>query len=266
MKIKILSALLLALTLNSCSDDPVDPGTDNTTTYYGSAVKVGDDSARSYVKVDASGNPTAIGIAIPHAAMMNIPEQTPFGSSFLLPIPNQGNSKLPFKHITFDYNPHGHDPKPTFEVEHFDAHFYTITETEKLAIQLQNQGDTAKMYKDPISTDIPAGYTGYVTIPGGGPRIPVGGVPMMGWHFSDSTQPVTVFDHVMIYGFYNAKMNFMEPMVTKAFLDSHTDVTRNIPQPQTYLNAGNFWPTKYRIYYNSATQTHFIEMNTMVQH
>lgn len=263
MKIKILSVLVLALALNSCADDTtVDPNpNNNTTTHYGTPVKIGDDSARTYVKVDASGNPTAIGIAIDHEAMANIPSQGPFGSSFPLPIPNEGNSKLPFKHITFDYNPSGHEPGP-FMVEHFDAHFYTMTATEVAAIDM----DSNKMYKEPNQSDVPAGYTGYFQVPGGGPRIAVGGVPMMGWHFSDSTLPVTAFDHVFIYGFYNAKMNFMEPMVTKAFLDSHADVTRNIPQPQTYINSGNYWPTKYRIYYEAATQRHFIEMNTMVQH
>lgn len=265
MKIKLLLALALALTVNSCADDPVDPPVDNSVTHFGTAIKIGDDSARTYVKVDENGNPTAIGIAIDHDALTNIPVQGQFGSSFTLPVPNEGNSKLPFKHITFDYNPQGHDPAPTFMVEHFDAHFYTITETEKLAIALQTPGDTAKMYKDPVLSDIPAGYTGYASIPGIG-RIPVGGVPAMGWHFSDSTKVVTTFDHVFIYGFYNAKMNFMEPMVTKAFLAAHTDVTRDIPQPQTYINSGNFWPTKYRIYYDAATQRHLIEMNTMVQH
>jgi hypothetical protein len=262
MKIKVLSALVLALALNSCADDTtVDPDpNNNTTTHLGDAVKIGDDSARTYVRLDASGNPTAIGIAIDHAAMMNIPEQGPFGSSFTLPVPNAGNGKLPFKHITFDYNPHGHDPAPTFMVEHFDAHFYTMTATEVAAIGL----DSNKLYKEPNQSDVPAGYTGYINA---GPmgRIAVGGVPMMGWHFSDSTKPVSSFDHVFIYGFYNAKMNFLEPMVTKAFLDAHTDVTRDIPQPQTYINSGNYWPTKYRIYYNATTNQHFIEMNTMVQ-
>ena len=258
MKLKVLSALLLALALNSCSDD-ADPVVDNSVTHFGTAVRIGDDSARTYVKVDDDGNPTAIGIAIDHDAMTNIPPQGPFGSSFTLPIPNEGNSKLPFKHITFDYNPSGHEPGP-FMVEHFDAHFYTMTASEVAAIDL----DSNKMYKEPNQADVPAGYTGYVNA---GPlgRIAVGGVPMMGWHFSDSTQVVTNFDHVFIYGFYNGKMNFLEPMVTKAFLAAGTSVTRDIPQPQTYINSGNYWPTKYTIRHDAATNRHYIEMHGLVQ-
>jgi hypothetical protein len=262
--------LMLALGVSSCAeDDPVTTPTDNTITHYGTAVKVGDDSARSYVRVDDKGNPVAIGIAIDSAAMNNIPDGHPmFGISFALPLPNEGNAKLPYKHITLDWNKNGHEPNHIYGVGHFDAHFYLITETEKQAIRLDNPADTAKMYKDPAASDIPSDYTGYANIPGIG-VIPIGGAPMMGWHFSDSTDMTNhghqSFTHVFIYGFHNGKMNFLEPMITHAFIDSKADVTANIKQPQTYLNSGNYWPTKYRIYYDNATHQHRIEMNTMVQ-
>lgn len=266
MKTKHLFAVALtfALGLGSCADDdPVTPEPESTT-HFGSAVKVGDDSARTYVKVDKDGNPTAIGIAIDADGLKNIPDGHPqFGLSLTLPLPNEANSKLPYKHVTLDWNKVGHEPV-MFEVGHFDMHFYTITESEKMNIG----ADSSKLYKDPNPREVPADYTGYVNA---GPLglIAVGGVPMMGWHFTDSTDAIVhghhTFDHIFIYGFYNGKMNFMEPMITKAFLESKADVTTNIKQPLDYLNSGNYWPTKYRIHFDATTSRHIIEMNTMVQ-
>jgi hypothetical protein len=263
MKIKILSALFLALAINSCADDPVDPGvTDLTETKYGETIKMGNDSVRTYVKIDSLGNPAAIGIAIDADAINglgNAPLMT------MLPLPNDANSKLPYKTISMDWNPQGHEPEVFFGAKHFDFHFYTMTESEIHGISM----DSNKMYKEPVQSDVPAGYTGYVNIPGMG-RIATGGAPMMGWHFTDSTVPMIpgqyVFDKIFIYGFYNGKMNFMEPMITKEYLEKKETFTASIPQPQTYINSGNFWPTKYTIRFNAATNQYIVEMHDMVKH
>jgi hypothetical protein len=262
MKIKILSALVLALTLNSCADDTVvDPPntTKQPTTEYGQSIKVGNDSARTYVTLDTNGNPMAIGIAIDEEAIDGNGNTM---SMTTLPLPNAANSKLPFKHVSMDWNPQGHEPLMFFSDPHFDFHFYTITESEMHSIAVDD-----KMYKAPNLSDIPAGYTGYADIPGVG-RTAIGGIAMMGWHMSDSTVPMIpgqyVFDHIFIYGFYNAKMNFMEPMITKDFLETKTTVTADIKQPQTYLNSGNYWPTKYTIRYDATAKQYIVEMHGMV--
>jgi hypothetical protein len=263
MKIKILSALALALTINSCADDTiVDPApNDQTATVYGTPVKLGNDSARTYVKVDSNGNPTAIGIAIDAEAINGL-GNTPSMNG--LPLPNAANSKLPFKYVSMDWNPQGHDPLPLYSEKHFDFHFYTITETEMHNIST----DSNKMYKEPNPSDVPAGYTGYIDVTPGPGRIAVGGAPMMGWHLSDSTAPVIpgTFDKTFIYGFYNGKMDFMEPMITKDFLETKTTFTADIKQPQTYLTSGNFWPTKYTIRFDAAANQYIVEMHDMVKH
>jgi hypothetical protein len=265
MKIKILAALTLALAINSCSDDVVDPGNDNfAAIHYGTSIKVGNDSARTYVKIDSLGNPYAIGVAIDAQAINGLGNSS---QMFSLPIPTDANSKLPFKHVSMDWNPAGHEPLFYFDDKHFDFHFYTITETELMNMST----DSAKMYKEPIPSDVPAGYTGYVNIPSPGPgRIATGGVPMMGWHLLDSTVQMIPnqydFTHIFIYGFYNGKMNFLEPMVTKDFLEAKTPVTVAIKQPQTFLNSGNYWPTKYTIRYDATADQYIVEMHDMVKH
>lgn len=264
MKIKILSALVLALAINSCADDViVDPPNNNQTAVeYGTSVKLGNDSARTYVKVDSNGNPTAIGIAIDAEAINGL-GNTP--SMHTLPLPTAANSKLPFKFVSMDWNPQGHEPEVFFGAKHFDFHFYTITETETHGIGM----DSSKLYKEPNQSDVPAGYTGYVNIPGMG-RIATGGAPMMGWHLLDSTVPMIpgqyVFDKIFIYGFYNGKMNFMEPMITKEYLEKKETFTASIPQPQTFLNSGNYWPTKYTIRFDAAANQYIVEMHDMVKH
>ena len=44
-------------------------------------------------------------------------------------------------------------------------------------------------------------------------------------------KPFTV---TYIYGFYHGNMTFVEPMITKAFLETHPDFTLPIKQPQAY--------------------------------
>jgi hypothetical protein len=92
----------------------------------------------------------------------------------------------------------------------------------------------------------------------------------MGWHLLDSTVQMIPnqydFTHIFIYGFYNGKMNFMEPMVTKDFLAAKTPVTVDIKQPQTFLNSGNYWPTKYTIRYDATADQYIVEMHDMVKH
>jgi hypothetical protein len=266
MKIKILAALTLALAINSCSDDVVDPvPSDQTAIVYGTSVKVGNDSARTYVKVDSNGNPTAIGIAIDAEAINGLGNTASMNP---LPLPNAANSKLPYKFVTMDWNPAGHDPLFFFDDKHFDFHFFTITETETHGI---DDADSSKMYKEPNQSDVPAGYTGYANIPAPGPgRIATGGVDMMGWHLLDSTVTMIPnqydFTHIFIYGFYNGKMNFMEPMITKDFLASKTTVTVDIKQPQSFPTSGNYWPTKYTIRYDATAGQYIIEMHDMVKH
>ena len=49
-------------------------------------------------------------------------------------------------------------------------------------------------------------------------------------------------------------MVFVEPMVTRAMLASHPDVSAPVKQPQQFEKSG-FYPDRYSVRYEPATQT-----------
>ncbi|MCW3108253.1 MAG: hypothetical protein JWQ09_2759, partial [Segetibacter sp.] len=54
------------------------------------------------------------------------------------------------------------------------------------------------------------------------------------------------FSQTFIYGTYDGKVTFYEPMITLAFLKSTTSFERAIPQPAKFKKAG-YYPTKMRV-------------------
>jgi hypothetical protein len=76
-----------------------------------------------------------------------------------------------------------------------------------------------------------------------------GGVPMMGAHWVDPTsgefhgQP---FGETFIFGSYEGKVTFYEPMITLEFLKNNSNFERSIPQPAKVQKSG-YYPTKMRV-------------------
>ena len=44
-------------------------------------------------------------------------------------------NKIPFLHFVANWNPEGHPPQEVYTVPHFDLHFYTISNEERLSIE-----------------------------------------------------------------------------------------------------------------------------------
>ena len=92
------------------------------------------------------------------------------------------------------------------------------------------------------------------------------GIPRMGTHWSDQDshefhgQP---FTSTIIYGFYDGKMIFIEPMMTKAFLDSKPDETKPLRVPSKYPKAGRY-PSSYRVVFDDAAKEYRVEMLAFV--
>lgn len=206
---------------------------------YGPEVKMGNGKARSFFEPDENNHPKSIGIAIDVAALENLPEQE---TSFVLQVPQIVKQTTPYNHISLDWGPHGHGPVSIYDKPHFDIHFYMITETE------QNSIDTTKPELNilPDSFLLPPFY---VPEPGG--------VPKMGKHWVDITSPElnpanqVPFTSTFIYGSFNGKVVFHEPMITKAFLLTKPDTLMNIKQPIGFAEPGHY-PTKYQITYDSS--------------
>ena len=86
-------------------------------------------------------------------------------------------------------------------------------------------------------------------------------VAQMGTHWLDHTMPelpptLQPFTHVLIYGSYNGKVAFLEPMVTRDFLLGSTEVHKAIKQPLYYDQPGKYYPSRYNIY-TSAQKIYF---------
>ena len=74
-------------------------------------------------------------------------------------------------------------------------------------------------------------------------------VPAMGKHWVDVTSPEfsgAPFTQTFIYGSYDGKVTFYEPMITEDFIRNNPSFERSIPQPAQYQQAG-WCPTKMRI-------------------
>ena len=54
------------------------------------------------------------------------------------------------------------------------------------------------------------------------------------------------FNQTFIYGTYNGRVTFYEPMITKAFIDANPNFSRTIPVPQKFQETG-YYPTKMKL-------------------
>jgi hypothetical protein len=102
----------------------------------------------------------------------------------------------------------------------------------------QYEQDSMKFKNFPAPAYFPATYFN-----------PGGGVPQMGAHWIDFTSPElngAPFTQTFIYGSYNGKVNFYEPMITEAFIKANPSFERAIPQPAKVQKTG-YYPAKMRI-------------------
>lgn len=189
----------------------------------------------SAAKVDKDGKPLSVAIVVNDAALASVPLGQPSDhmspeNNLLIPISEK--SGTPFKFIMLNWNSSGHEPEHVYTLPHFDFHFYTSTQNE-----VMNYTDPTKLEAAPDAAYIPANHIS-------GP-----GVPMMGKHYIDAASPELsgqTFTQTFLFGSYDSKMVFYEPMITLAFLKSTSSFERPIPQPSKVQETG-YYPTKMKI-------------------
>ena len=197
---------------------------------------VGNGVAYSWVKLDGAGKPLAVGVTLTESALTGLPELTPGMKEmpeYTLALPKEA-AATPFDHIGLNWNPKGHEPNGIYGVPHFDFHFYTLNREERRQITAIGP-DRAKCDREP-----PAGYlpAGYVVAPGSQ-------VPQMGEHWVDPASPEfhgEQFTRTFIYGSYDGRVAFLEPMITKAFLETRREDTRPIKLPRPMPGAATIPP------------------------
>ena len=234
---------LAAAALAACSDsDDAGP-----TTSYGPAQAMGNGTARSFVTLDDSGAPTAIGVTLSEDALAGLPAGE---APTVLPLPAQAASATAFDHVSLDWEPAGHEPPGVYDRPHFDVHFYLIGQTQRQAIGF------APDEPAPAANAIARDYVSARTV-----------VPNMGQHWFDPGDPNNTpgnFAHTFLYGYHQGSMIFMEPMITRATFLSRNEISMDIKQPQSYPKPG-YYPTHYSIRYDDASRAYVVTLDKMVR-
>lgn len=225
-------------------------------TYYGSSRDMGDGYAKTFVNIDADGKPTAIGIRISEDALTDLPAETPGdadGWEYVLSLPEEA-ALSGYDHVVVDWNPKGHIPPGIYDMPHFDFHFYMISQEQRDKITAKGD-DLPKAHKAPAPEFMPEGYI-----------LPEGTeVARMGAHAIDPTSPEfnkQPFTKTFIYGFYDGSMVFLEPMASKAFLDTKPDTTNPVKPPRSYSRHA-FYPQYYSIKYSTEGREYIISLDSL---
>jgi hypothetical protein len=223
--------------------------------FLGEVKQLGNGVVWSWIKNDSKGNPSSLGVTFTETALMGLAEKKPSDTSFPtveyeLSLPKQVKVR-PYNHIVVNWNPHGHVPPGIYDVPHFDFHFYTVAPGERYKIKAKGE-DIAICNKKLPAKYIPAGYI----LPEGTQE------PRMGSHWIDPNWPEFhnhPFTRSFIYGSYDGKMTFLEPMATKAFLETKPNVTEKISLPAAYEKHG-FYPTAYSVKYDPARREYSVSL------
>ena len=255
---------------------------------YGTPVKVGNGMARTYVLLSKDGAaPAEIGVALDERAMEGLPKPNAQHAAttadghehvdnhvFLLSLPDEGVA--PFKFVELDWNPGGHEPPGVYDTPHFDFHFYTVEQAARAAIVPSDPQFQQKADMLPPEAQRPPLYA--VAAP---PGQPAPGVPLMGVHWIDVRSPelqqmfgkpeaYKPFTTTFLYGSWQGKYHFWEPMITRAYIMAKKSATDPkvrdevipIPAPASYSEPG-YYPNAYRIAYDAKAKEYRIALTSL---
>jgi hypothetical protein len=230
--------------------------------------KLGNGWARAYVALDADGAPLALGVSLDKDALEGLPKEPDptsrcfdrngngkierdecvgdYAFTFMIPDGEAAQAVAPFKWVALNWNPHGHTSPapPPWAAPHFDFHFYIATREAVKSLRPGSCGELIDCDDFKKATrPVPAKYVHP-------DHIDVGAaVPDMGNHLINSKSPELVkdgpaFTHTFIFGAYDGRITFLEPMVTRAYIASKPSMCEPINQPQAW-EVGGSYPTKY---------------------
>lgn len=254
---------------------------------YGAAVAVGNGHARTYVVLDSadSQKPLEFGVALDEAAMEGLPAPMAMPGDgdnphahvdmheYLL-APPAGNP-TEYQLVELDWNPGGHEPPGIYDIPHFDFHFYTITKTQRDAID-PSLGDSTYMARSanlPPAEQQPPFFVALAA-----PGTPIVAVPHMGVHWSDVRSPelqgalgnpeaARTFTTTFLHGSWDGEFIFDEPMVTRAFImgrksattDAQRDSVMQLPLPER-LGRPRYFPAAYRVAYDAESREYRVAL------
>jgi hypothetical protein len=239
---QILTSLVLVALFISCKKNN---DYEKSGIFKGPEVQAHSGKAWTWIELDKKGDPLRLAISLTDAALNSVPvgsgnegdhDHSNMENNWVLKFHPKAEI-VPFNHVGMGWNPIGHEPEPIYGKPHFDFHFYIMTLQEVAAIPVYEMAKE-KFDNSPAPSYLPTAYFNAG-----------GGVPQMGAHWIDPTsgefngQP---FTETFIYGSYDGKVTFYEPMITLEFLKTNYFYARNIPQPAKVQKTG-WYPTKLRV-------------------
>jgi len=234
-------------------------------TLYGPALSLQEGSARTYVVMD-NGVPSEVGVEIDEAFTASVPANGAHGgvtmpdgrSTFEYVLEMPAANPTPFQHVTLDWNPAGHKPEGVYDKPHFDVHFYTIGPEERRAIHPEDPAFLDKAGRLPPAEFIPSGYLD--------PGLPP--VPMMGVHLVHADAPELrahdpePFVQTFLYGTWDGRLIFFEPMVTVDMLSEQPDNSFAVPVAERYDPQG-YYPGAYSVRWDQREGSYRIALNDL---
>lgn len=222
-------------------------------TRWGDSVSVGDGDARAFLTRSRVGLPRYMGVWLTEDALSGLPEEGGHVSE-TLPLPDGTGRLTNVQWLTANWNPHGHGPADVYDVPHFDFHFY-FDPRERVAERIP-PGECDIDGDEEADAPVPCEVYETATEPLPEAQRPPGYVPsddvvpLMGNHWVRQDAPEfqgEQFTHTYIYGSFDGRLNFIEPMITREFLETMRgrEVTA-IPTPRRFPTEG-FYPTQYVI-------------------
>jgi hypothetical protein len=252
--------------------------------------KIGNGAVWTFVALDANGKPLALGVSMEKGALEGLPEEPnstsrcfdkngngkmdmhehecigDFNLTFVIP-DEAAKAIAPFRWVSVNWNPHGHIPPapPPWAVPHFDFHFYIQDRDSVRAIRPGKCGELIDCDDFKKATKpVPAKYVhkDHINVEAA--------VPDMGNHLINSKAPELApkgppFTHTFIFGAYDGKITFLEPMITHAFLAGNPSMCAPIKQPEAWEVAGSY-PTKYCIRHLDRVGRLTVSLEGFVEH
>lgn len=243
----------------------------NGTAGSGTEIAVGNGLARAYTE-RAHGRLSAVGVEFGAAALEGLPSDLP-GTVYHLELPRGDTGR--FEYVGLDWNPMGHPPLGLYGHEHFDVHFHLLPEEDVASIP----GGTAT-YDIPDAL-MPANTYTTADLPPG-MAAPREVVPGMGEHLASvpaslPASPGSDGWSVFIWGAYDpdgdgtGQATFMEPMITKVFLEglrgdgsADAEAITAIPMPERFLKAGRY-PTESVVRYHTHDDAFTVSLESFEQ-
>ena len=166
---------------------------------------------------------------------------------------------IPIQWVGLNWNPAGHAPPDIYDLAHFDFHFYIDSEQSVRAIRTGPCGFFIDCDDFERATlPVPARYIDHRHV-----NVDAA-VAAMGNHLIDTTspefgKPPRKFTHTWIFGAYDGRITFYEPMITHEFFMSRQNVCAPIKQPDAWQIAG-YYPRRYCIRYHDGARKYTVSL------